>query len=102
KRAPPTLAPAPKPPYTEALFSAALPSHPDEKQDEIILQGEVPSPLNPPAGCRFHPRCPHAMARGGGAKTALDPVGGRLVACHLYDAAGAAPPAASERVAAAS
>jgi oligopeptide/dipeptide ABC transporter ATP-binding protein len=97
-----TLARAPKHPYTEALFSAALPSHPDEKQDEIILQGEVPSPLNPPAGCRFHPRCPHAMARCGEEEPGLDPVGGRLVACHLYDAAGAAPLAASERVAAAS
>jgi len=43
-----TLARTPKHPYTEALFSAALPSHPDERQDEIILAGEVPSPLNPP------------------------------------------------------
>jgi oligopeptide/dipeptide ABC transporter ATP-binding protein len=97
-----TLARAPKHPYTEALFSAALPSHPDEKQEEIILPGEVPSPLNPPAGCRFHPRCPHAMARCGEEEPALLSVGGRLVACHLYDAAGASPLAASERVAAAS
>src|ERR1700758_1490521 len=43
-----TLARAPKHPYTEALFSAALPSHPDERCEEIILPGEVPSPLNPP------------------------------------------------------
>jgi oligopeptide transport system ATP-binding protein len=97
-----TLARAPKHPYTEALFSAALPSHPDEKQEEIILPGEVPSPLNPPAGCRFHPRCPHAMARCGEEEPGLASVGGRLVACHLYDAADAAPLAASERVAAAS
>jgi oligopeptide transport system ATP-binding protein len=81
-----TLARAPKHPYTEALFSAALPSHPDEKQDEIILQGEVPSPLNPPAGCRFHPRCPHAMARCKSEAPALMQVEGRLVACHLYGA----------------
>ena len=52
-------------PTPQALFSAALPSHPDERREEIILPGEVPSPLNPPRGCRFHPRCPHAMARCG-------------------------------------
>lgn len=47
----------PKHPYTKALFSAALPNHPDEQTNEIILEGEVPSPLNPPSGCPFHPRC---------------------------------------------
>src|SRR5271167_482522 len=81
-----TLARAPKHPYTEALFSAALPSHPDERRDEIILTGEVPSPLNPPSGCRFHPRCPHAMPRCGDEEPTLTDVDGRLVACHLYDA----------------
>jgi len=80
-----TLARAPKHPYTEALFSAALPSHPDERREEIILPGEVPSPLNPPAGCRFHPRCPHAMARCSQEVPVLKDVTGRLVACHLYD-----------------
>ena len=50
-------------PYTKALFSAALPSHPDITREEIILTGEVPSPINPPAGCRFHPRCPFAMEK---------------------------------------
>src|ERR1700736_6732887 len=79
------LALSPKHPYTEALFSAALPSHPDERRDEIILPGEVPSPLNPPAGCRFHPRCPHAMARCAEEEPRLTDVQGRLVACHLYD-----------------
>ena len=44
-------------PYTQALISAALPSHPDLQREEIVLPGEVPSPVNIPAGCRFHPRC---------------------------------------------
>jgi len=79
-----TLARAPKHPYTAALFSAALPSHPDERREEIILSGEVPSPLNPPPGCRFHPRCPHAMARCAEEEPTLTEVEGRLVACHLY------------------
>jgi oligopeptide/dipeptide ABC transporter ATP-binding protein len=47
-------------PYTKALLSAALPSHPDIKRERIVLPGEVPSPINLPPGCRFHPRCPQA------------------------------------------
>ena len=89
-----TLARVPKHPYTEALFSSALPSHPDERREEIILPGEVPSPINPPSGCRFHPRCPHAMARCAEQAPALRAVEGRLVACHLYDQAEARPAAA--------
>jgi oligopeptide/dipeptide ABC transporter ATP-binding protein len=81
-----TLAMNPKHPYTAALFSAALPTHPDERREEIILQGEVPSPLRPPEGCRFHPRCPHAMSPCGVQEPELVSVDGRLVACHLYDA----------------
>src|SRR5262245_54766726 len=48
-------------PYTRALFAAALPSHPDEQARERGVAGEVPSALNLPTGCRFHPRCPSAM-----------------------------------------
>jgi len=81
-----TLARTPKHPYTEALFSAALPSHPDERREEIILSGEVPSPLNPPSGCRFHPRCPHVMPRCAEEEPGLANVDGRLTACHLYHA----------------
>jgi oligopeptide transport system ATP-binding protein len=81
------LAQAPKHPYTEALFSAALPSHPDERREEIILSGEVPSPLNPPAGCRFHPRCPHAMPRCSRQEPPLARADGRFVACHLHTGA---------------
>jgi oligopeptide/dipeptide ABC transporter ATP-binding protein len=72
-------------PYTKALFSAALPAHPDIQREEIILQGEVPSPINPPAGCRFHPRCPVAMERCGTDVPVLKDVGNRhMVSCHLY------------------
>ncbi len=72
-------------PYTKALFSAALPSHPDDVREEIVLQGEVPSPINPPAGCRFHPRCPFAMDRCSvDVPVQQDVGGGHLVSCHLY------------------
>lgn len=72
-------------PYTQALFSAALPSHPDEQREEIIIAGEVPSPLNPPSGCRFHPRCPFVKAVCSEVEPVLRPVAdGHQVACHLY------------------
>jgi oligopeptide/dipeptide ABC transporter ATP-binding protein len=86
------LALAPKHPYTKALFSAALPSHPDELREEIILTGEVPSPINPPSGCRFHPRCPQAMADCAEREPPLADVEGRLVACYLYHGAATARP----------
>ena len=79
-----TVSKSPKHPYTQALFSAALPSHPDERRDEIILAGEVPSPIAPPAGCHFHPRCPHALPRCSSEEPTLLAESGRLVACHLY------------------
>jgi oligopeptide/dipeptide ABC transporter ATP-binding protein len=74
----------PKHPYTRALFSAALPNHPDEQREEIILAGEVPGPLRPPPGCRFHPRCQHAMGRCATEVPELKDFSGRVVACHLY------------------
>ena len=72
-------------PYTKALFSAALPDRPDVTREEIILTGEVPSPINPPSGCRFHPRCPFAMAH----CSEIEPEEKEIardhwVACHLY------------------
>jgi len=80
------IATNPKHPYTKALFSAALPSHPDERREEIILTGEVPSPVNPPAGCRFHPRCPVVMERCRSDIPLLQMSDDRRVACHLYSA----------------
>ena len=72
-------------PYTKALMSAALPSHPDIEQDETILTGEVPSPLNPPEGCHFHTRCPFAMDRCSvEVPVVKEVVPGHRVACHLY------------------
>jgi oligopeptide/dipeptide ABC transporter ATP-binding protein len=73
-----------KHPYTQALFAAALPAHPDEARPDIILAGEVPSPLAPPPGCAFHPRCAAAMAHCADEAPRLLPECGRLVACHLY------------------
>ena len=73
-------------PYTQALFSAALPSHPDITREEIILPGEVPSPINPPSGCRFHPRCPVAKSECAEVEPAeIDFAPGHMVACHLYN-----------------
>jgi peptide/nickel transport system ATP-binding protein len=79
-----TIATRPRHPYTQALFAAALPSHPSETRQELVLSGEVPSPLNPPAACRFHPRCPHAMPRCSTEEPVLRETDGRMVSCHLY------------------
>ena len=74
-------------PYTKALISAALPSHPDIVREEIILPGEVPSPIDPPSGCTFNPRCPMKI---GDICEQLEPKLGleetnHEVSCHLYN-----------------
>ncbi len=72
-------------PYTQALFTAALPADPDERHERLAISGEVPSALDPPTGCRFHPRCPHAMARCSiEAPMRQEAASGHTVACHLY------------------
>ena len=76
----------PRHPYTQALFAAALPIDLDGPPPDTVLAGEVPSPLDPPGGCRFHPRCPHAMPRCATEEPALRLHENRLVACHLYEA----------------
>jgi peptide/nickel transport system ATP-binding protein/oligopeptide transport system ATP-binding protein len=73
-------------PYTRALFSAVLVAGPGRQEEEIVLKGEVPSPLNPPSGCHFHPRCPWVMPRCSQQEPALREVSpGHSVACHLFD-----------------
>jgi peptide/nickel transport system ATP-binding protein len=72
-------------PYTQALISAIPMPDPRRKKGRIVLEGDVPSPLNPPTGCPFHPRCPAAMAECSQVKPALKEVKpGHRVACHLY------------------
>jgi oligopeptide transport system ATP-binding protein len=80
-----TLCARPMHPYTRALFAAALPSHPDDQPQERAIPGEVPSALNLPSGCRFHPRCPSAMPICAEVEPTLQRrEGGGEVACHLY------------------
>ena len=73
-------------PYLQALIASSLPVYgPDQGDAEDILTGEVPSPLNPPSGCRFHTRCRHASARCASETPALREVeADHRVACHLY------------------
>jgi oligopeptide transport system ATP-binding protein len=75
---------APKHPYTEALLSAVPIPDPAVKRRRIVLQGDVPNPIHPPAGCHFHPRCPHAMERCRTEAPLLREIApGRMAACHL-------------------
>jgi oligopeptide/dipeptide ABC transporter ATP-binding protein len=80
-----TLYTRPLHPYTQILLSNALPAHPDDAMEEVVLKGEVPSAFNPPAGCRFHPRCPQVLPVCGEVEPSLrEQAAGHRVACHLY------------------
>jgi oligopeptide/dipeptide ABC transporter ATP-binding protein len=75
---------APKHPYTQALLSAVPQVDPDSKRQRIILSGDPPSPIHPPGGCPFHPRCPVAESRCRTDVPALREIApGRHAACHL-------------------
>ena len=72
-------------PYTRALISASLPAHPRRQHEEIVLPGEVPSPIDPPTGCSLHPRCPVAFEPCPNEVPELREVQpGHVVSCHLY------------------
>jgi oligopeptide/dipeptide ABC transporter ATP-binding protein len=73
-------------PYTRALLSAIPVADPRHKRERILLEGDVPTPINPPAGCRFHTRCPAAFGRCQvEVPRTLEIEAGHTVACHLYD-----------------
>jgi oligopeptide/dipeptide ABC transporter ATP-binding protein len=76
----------PRHPYTRALISAAPVPNPRTKREKLVIEGDVPSPQNPPPGCHFHTRCPFAVAR---CKVESPPLrqlkDGRLAACHLEE-----------------
>jgi oligopeptide transport system ATP-binding protein len=82
----------PRHPYTQALLSAIPLPEPGAKRDRVVLQGDVPNPINPPAGCRFHTRCPHARARCAEEVPALKNDGGHSVACHFWTEIAASAP----------
>ena len=77
---------APNHPYTQALL-AERPVIAAGKRRFSAIKGEIPSPLNPPSGCHFHPRCPHAFERCRAERPALKEIApARRAACHLNDA----------------
>ena len=80
-----TIFAAPRHPYTHALLASTPHVDPAARQGRIVLAGELPSPLDPPSGCVFHTRCPHASARCAAERPELRPVEGRAVACHFAE-----------------
>ncbi len=75
----------PRHPYTQALLSAIPIPEPGLRRARVLLQGDVPNPINPPSGCRFRTRCPHAQDRCAAEVPALRTVDGHSVACHFWE-----------------
>jgi dipeptide transport system ATP-binding protein len=75
----------PRHPYTRALLSATPVADPTHKKERIVLKGELPSPISPPSGCPFHPRCPLAFERCAVEEPTLKPHHGVLVSCHAVE-----------------
>jgi dipeptide transport system ATP-binding protein len=86
-----TLFSDPRHPYTRALLSATPVADPARRKERIVLKGELPSPLDPPPGCTFNPRCPLAFDRCVVERPELLPVAGRVAACHACQPAEASP-----------
>lgn len=79
---------APRHPYTQALLSAIPLPEPGIQRERVLLQGDVPNPINPPSGCRFRTRCPHAQERCSQEVPELRPVdasSAQVVACHFWE-----------------
>jgi len=92
----------PQHPYTQALFSSLHPVDPDDERARVELEGEPPSPIDPPTGCSFHPRC-HRQEEVGARCLNEEPAlverfdaDDREVACHLYEAESAATPSTAQ------